>query len=558
MLYKKDKFAGLSKANKERVADIVLDIIENLPEQALHQLLGAYDDDISKMVFALFNQTERVLNLGGSISEPTIEYLDQMKKSMDATLKKLSYNYFKTTVLNNFRQGWRNLEWGNIAQLYPNTSILAGRGSGKSYEFAYAFPLWRLYSYDKLSSRQRNTVDNQNRKETCIITNTATLGKIHIGKINEEISLNDIIAEKLNPNGKASLAETSIETETGSMIHMRGKDGFIRGLHVGACVCDDLPDESSVYSAEQRDKLWKLFTGAISPIVEPYGYHIVSGTPYQEHDIYYQIRKTNKFKCLEYPAIFPDGRILAPDRFTFDKLNEERKALGSLIFSREYLVVPISDNATIFPYEFLMRSTIGMETTPLVDLIDLYPIKMKRVVVGCDFAISGTVSADYTVYTVWGQGFDNMYYLLHVWRKQGASHNEQINKIVELDAKFKPNVIITESNGFQRVLSSLAKERGLKNIQEFTTTSSNKKDLYSGLPSLGAMFERGEIRIPYAEGETKTVVSSLFGEFNSVAFRSDRGTLESVSGHDDMVMSCFIAITSLRESGGTTIKIDLV
>jgi hypothetical protein len=49
----------------------------------------------------------------------------------------------------------------------------------------------------------------------------------------------------------------------------------------------------------------------------------------------------------------------------------------------------------------------------------------------------------------------------------------------------------------------------------------------------------------------------LLFKFNSVAFRSDKGTLESISGHDDTVSSSFMAINKLREST-VMIKIDAV
>ena len=150
-----------------------------------------------------------------------------------------------------------------------------------SYEFCMAFPLWRLYSYHRPSFMRPDNPDNKNRQETCIITNTEKLGKEHIDKVVEEIRTNEALAAKLNPTGKASLAATSIECENGTKLHLRGKDGFIRGLHVGSAVSDDLPDESSIYSLEQREKLRDLFKGAITPIVEPYGYNIVDGTPYQ-------------------------------------------------------------------------------------------------------------------------------------------------------------------------------------------------------------------------------------------------------------------------------------
>lgn len=417
-----------------------------------------------------------------------------------------------------------------------------------SYEGCFAFILWRLYSYDRPSTFLRESVDNRNRKETCMITNNETLGKKHIAMIISEINQNDILREKLNPNMKAKLAATSITTEIDSILHLRSKDSMIRGLHVGAVVCDDLPDESSLYSQEQREKLHEVFYGSITPIVEPFGYLCVFGTPYNSGDLYGDLKSDARFKVFEYPAIFPDGQLLAPDRLTFSRLTEERQSLGTLVFNREYLVVPVADTSTIFPYEFLKRSIHGMEHISFTNDIESYPIKLVRVVVGCDFAISGNVGADYTVYTVWGIDSNNLIYLINLYREQGASHDLQVNRLIEFNARYKPNKLVCESNGFQRILAGMAKERGLINIEEFITTEGNKKDLKLGLPSLSALFESGRLRVPYGDENTRKLVDIMFGEFNSIAFNSKKGTLESVCGHDDTCMSSFMAIQDLREN----------
>lgn len=691
---------SLSFRQLDSIIDTATRIVQNLPVKAVNQLMEAYKGDQDAMLSEIFRQTENVLKLNTTLETERLSYVDQLTESMDDSLKIMSYNYFKTTMLPNFRQGWRNLEWGNMIQLYPNSGYLAARSHGKcflagtrilmadwtvknvediypgmevmgmdftprkvltrhigrsqmftvhqengisytvnrfhilclwdtkrkhyvevpmgnflkypqekqnrfrgyrvfssdnpileyspitvepygdgsyygfacdgdhkflledntvvhnSYEFCMAFPLWRMYSYRRPNFMKPDIPDNKNRKETCIITNTETLGKEHLDKVKEEIHTNEALSAVLNPNGKASLGATGFECENGSKLHLRGKDGFIRGLHVGAAVSDDLPDDSSIYSLEQREKLSALFKGAITPIVEPYGYNIVDGTPYQAQDLYYELKQDPKFMVFEYPAIFPDGRLLAPDRFTFDKLMEEKKSVGTLVFSREYLVVPISDDSTIFPMEILMRSTIGMENVRLVDNIESFPFKLSRVVMGCDFAVSGNVGADYTCYTVWGKDLNGSYYLLHIYREKGLSHNEQINKIEYLNTVFKPNEIVVENNGFQSILADMCVQRGIRNIFPFTTTSGNKKDLRTGWASLAALFERGDIRCPY-HPDTRQRIDTMFGEFTSIAFRSDRGTLESISGHDDTVSSSFMAINRLRESA-LQIKVDAV
>ena len=524
-------------------------IIERLPEKALNQLLEGYGNDVDTMLREMVYQSEKALYLGRTMDSESLSYVDNVKASMDNTLKILSLNYFITTMLPKFRLGWRNIEWSNLTQLYPWSCYLCARASGKSYQWSYAFILWRLWSYTRPTAYRQDTTDNANRKETCYITNTFTLAKVQIAKVTEEIEANDLIKEKLNPYNKASIGETAIKTETGSTLHVRGKDSMIRGLHVGACLCDDMPDESSLYSDEQREKLKELLKGTIEPIVEPYGYFLVTGTPYSSapNELYQILKADKRFYCFEYPILFPDGRPLAPDRYTFEQILAKKEELGTIVFNREYLVVPISDTSTIFPYEYLMRSIIGMETIRFASSIDDFPFKLTRVHIGVDFAVSGNIGADYTVYSVWGKDAMDNYYLLYYYRKRGMSHNEQVDKIVQLDRLFHPNKIRCEANGFQSILSGLAKERGLKNIEPFTTTEGNKKDLYTGLPSLSAMFERGQIKCPYAMGETRQAVDLMFGEFSSITFRSDNGKLEAASGHDDVVMANFLAINSLRE-----------
>lgn len=536
-------------------------IIERLPERALNQLLEGYGNDVDTMLREMVHQSEKALYLGRTLDSESLSYVDNVKASMDNTLKILSLNYFITTMLPKFRLGWRNIEWSNLTQLYPWSCYLCARASGKSFQWSYAFILWRLWSYTRPTAYRQDTVDNANRKETCYITNTFTLAKVQIAKVTEEIEVNDLIKEKLNPYNKASIGETAIKTETGSTLHVRGKDSMIRGLHVGACLCDDMPNESSLYSDEQREKLKELLKGTIEPIVEPYGYFLVTGTPYSSapNELYQILKADKRFYCFEYPILFPDGRPLAPDRYTFEQILAKKEELGTIVFNREYLVVPISDTSTIFPYEYLMRSVIGMETIRFASSIDDFPFKLTRVHIGVDFAVSGNIGADYTVYSVWGKDAMDNYYLLYYYRKRGMSHNEQVDKIVQLDRLFHPNKIRCEANGFQSILSGLAKERGLKNIEPFTTTEGNKKDLYTGLPSLSAMFERGQIKCPYAIGETRQAVDLMFGEFSSITFRSDNGKLEAASGKDDICMSSFIAINSLREDDKEVkISVDLI
>lgn len=79
-------------------------IIENLPGKALNQLLEGYENDVDKMLREMLVQAERTMYLGRTLDSENLNYVENVKASMDTTLKILSFNYFKLTML-------LSLEW---------------------------------------------------------------------------------------------------------------------------------------------------------------------------------------------------------------------------------------------------------------------------------------------------------------------------------------------------------------------------------------------------------------------------------------------------------------
>ena len=282
-------------------------------------------------------------------------------------------------------------------------------------------------------------------------------------------------------------------------------------------------------------------------------------TPFHETDLYAHIRENDKtFKYFEYPAVMPDGTIVAPHRWNMQELEDEYETNGPLIFSRELLVVPISDGSTIFPWEMLRKSFVGMQDYRLVQNRDSFPIPVKFVSVGCDFARSANIGSDYTVFTVWGIDSLENYWLLHMWRKKGASYNEQIAKLKEIERNFRPDEIIAESNGFQQIMAEIGREHGIKNITDFNTDGWNKKDLYEGLPSLAILFNQGRIKFPRGNIESKEQTDLICTEFNSITIKPQTGKLESAGSHDDTCMSAWFAIKCISVQKNKDINFVMV
>jgi hypothetical protein len=521
-------------------------IIDLFDENSLREISGGYQNDIDNLIDIIEEETIKIFDeIPEPVSQDKFYNLTHVTESIHESLKVLNYNYFKTTMLPEFYMAPHSIEWGNIIQIYDRTCILASRGLGKSYEFSLALPIWKMYGYRKATDLNPISLDIARRREGLIITNKYELGRKLLSKISAEIKENNQLWERLKPKHKdeGTLGRERIETRNGCEINLRSAESSARGLHPDWIVVDDFADTNWIYSQTQRDKAIEHFYGDIMKTIERGGTINVVGTPFHEKDLYAHIREKDKtFKYFEYPAIFPDGTITAPHRWNMKELQQEYDTNGSLIFSREILVVPISDSSTIFPWSILEKAFVNMHGYNLVQNRDSFPIKFKRVVVGCDFAISASVGADSTVFAVWGLDDYSNYWLLYIWRKQGASHNEQIAKLKEVERQFRPEEIIAENNGFQRIMLDLAKEHGIKNVTEFTTTSWNKKDMYNGLPSLAVLFEQGRIRMPRGDIYSKEMSDWLCSEFNSITIKPDSGKLESAGQHDDGPMATFFSI----------------
>lgn len=521
-------------------------MVDMMDERAINEMLSGSEKDLNKLLGIIEEEAVKVFSvLPKPVTSDKYFELSNLTKCMDESLKVLSYNYFKVTMLPDFYIGWHSIEWGNLVQIYPYLVILAARSLGKTFEFSRALPLWKMYGYRKGTDLYPVDRLTELRGKGLIITNEYKLAKKILEGIVDEITSNDLLAERLMPTSQkeGSLGKEQIKTKNGCILDLRSASSSPRGLHPGWIVVDDFLDESSLYSQEQRDKVHNYFYSDVMKSLEKRGGTInVVGTPFHDRDLYYDLRNDHQFKFFEYPAIFPDGMITAPHRWSIEDLEQEYKSSGSVIFSRELLVVPVSDTSTIFPWSILENAFKGMHNYVLVPNRDSFKMKFKYVTVGCDFAISANIGSDASVFTVWGEDEFESYWLLYVWRGVGKSHSEQIAKIAEIERNFRPDEIVAESNGFQQLMLDEAHQRGVRAITPFNTNTWNKKDLRNGLPSLAILFEQGRIRMPRGDEYSRKQTDWLCGEFNTITIKPDSGKLESAGAHDDGPMSSWLGI----------------
>jgi phage terminase large subunit-like protein len=536
--------------------DLVDEIIEGMDERGLNEMMSGDIHDVDTIFDALMEDTYRIMYTGDTSIDFKPRYEENVSAVVEDTLRCANLTYFITSVIPDFQLSWHHLEWGELVHQHKKLCINAARDHGKSYYFSNAYAAWQLYRYKKPSTTRyskRPTAASSNRGFlfSFSLQQSVDLLEILKGTIEE----NEILKERLFPQSTANnWSATNIVCRNGARLTGKGFGSSVRGAHPYWIIVDDGLKDNVIYSSLQRNKSTDYFHSVIMNMLVPGGQIIVVGTPFHAEDLYGDLKTKNGWFVIEYPAIFPDGRILWPQRWSFKDLMDKKETQGSIIFSRENLCRPITNESSIFPMEILTRSLLRMENYTLVDAREEFPVKFSKVVVGCDFAISANVGADYAVFSVWGiDELTDERWLLHLYREKGAKFFEQMNVLRRINSRFRPDLIVMENNTFQQIFVETADTEGMPVIGH--TTGIDKYDLKTGWPHLSTLFERGKIHIPIGNVYSQQVKDLIFQDLGSVAF-TEKG-LESVGSHDDISSSFWLA--DLAASRMTTgFKFDML
>lgn len=529
---------------------VVDEIIEGMDDRGIIELTGGgREEDVDRVLEELIWDAYSVLFTGKVDIDFSPKYEERLSESIEEVLRKRNLAYFITSVLPDFQLSWHHLEWCDLVHRYNKLCVEAARDHGKSYFFSNAYCNWKLYSYSRPTRSPysaRPSKSNSNRGYLFSFSLQQSVDLMEILKAT--IEGNDILRERLFPDDKNSgaWASTNIVCRNGARLTCKGFGSSVRGAHPYWIVVDDGLKDNVIYSSLQRQKSIDYFHSVIMNMLVPRGQIIVVGTPFHASDLYGDLKSKSIFATgsstgwfvIEYPAIFPDGRILWPQRWGYNELMGKRETQGNIIFSRENLCRPITNESSIFPLKVLERALVRMENYVLVNNREDFPIRFNKVVVGCDFALSANVGSDYTVFSVWGvEDETREMWLLNLYRFKGKTFHEQMQILKGINVRFRPECMVLEQNTFQQIFVQESDKQGMPVIGH--TTGIDKYDLKTGWPGLAILFERGKIHIPIGNKYSQDIKDLIFTDLGSVAF-TDKG-LESVGEHDDISSSMWLA-----------------
>lgn len=517
------------------------EIISTLDDRAILELYEGGGDDIDRMIDGMLTDVYNTIYTGNRDIDFMPKYTDKLSENIEEILRCNNLTYFITSVLSDFQMSWHHIEWGDLVHHHNKLCIEAARDHGKSYYFSNAYLIWQLYRYSKPKIQQysrRPSKSNSNRGFLFSFSLQQAVDLIEILK--GTIEGNDELRERLMPanNKDGAWASTNIVCKNGARLTGKGFGSSVRGAHPYYIVVDDGLKDNVIYSQLQRQKSIDYFHSVIMNMLVPGGQIIVVGTPFHANDLYGDLKSKKGWFVIEYPAIFPDGRILWPQRWNFRDLIDKKNTQGNIIFSRENLCRPIVSDSSIFPLDILKRSLVRMENYTLVRNRDDFPMKFPKVVTGSDFSISSSVGADFYCYATFGVDEENSMWLLDLQLGKGKKYDEQLQILRGIYARFHPDVMVFESNVFQMIFTEGAEKYGLPVVPH--NTGVEKNDLSKGWCALAIMFERSKIHIPIGDKHSQEIKDIIFDQLGSVAF-TDKNGISSVGSHDDICSAFWLA-----------------
>ena len=342
-----------------------------------------------------------------------------------------------------------------------------------------------------------------------------------------------------------------------------GSGGQITGGHFDVVLCDDLEDDRTTFSSNERRKTRDWFLGTVGPMLSPGGVMYVIGTRKHADDLYSHLtenpmwRKVEDRAIIEWPTshtaeyghdgkvvdveIVGDSKVLWPEERPIKYLLKERLSVGPRLFSREWQHQVQDDSTAQIRWEWIERA---MKRGADMSLYRNPNLKL-HVVQGWDLALvtdakhAESHNTDYTVGITWGRATNGDRYLLGVNRKRGLTPQQLIANIKAEFLRFRGKVstVRVERNAFGQLHYMGLKESTDLPLKPHMTTGTNKLDPFDGLPSLASLFENDKVILPSSTPQDREDIEALCQELYGLGREK----------HDDTVMALWIAELGVRD-----------
>ena len=425
-----------------------------------------------------------------------------------------------------------HMQWDKLITSHDRVCILAPRDHGKTFLCSFAYPIWQAIRIPNGSG--------------FIFSASAPQAERILFDVKNEIENNPKL-QWLYPNDpKRRWSSSFVKLANGHRIYARGFGTKVRGGHPNWIDCDDVLGDQTAYSETVRLKEIEFFYTAISNMVVPGGQILVVGTPLHCDDIYGELSKNARYAFARFKALNDDGQPLWAARYSKAALLAKREEIGTVRFAREQQCEPITDDMSLFPKSLFYNSPTEQRMVTLGMPMEFWEERGITRFMAADFALSSNVRADYSV--IWVMGLDSLgnRWIIDIIRGHGMPYQEQLSVINATGRKYEPALVLLEDNQAQRIFGDeLIRTTDLP-IHPYTT-GVEKHALDKGVPGLRVLLENGKFRIPRGDRRSVEMTDLWINEMHNFTFV--KGKVQSVGGHDDMVMACWLCNQAIRMGG---------
>ena len=377
-------------------------------------------------------------------------------------------------------------EWHNLIDNHNRVLIGAPRESAKSTQISIARVLWELGN-------------NPNIRIKIVCANDA-LANAMIHEISTNIEKNKYLHEvfpNLKPDYAASWSRTMLFVKRDIIakdpsVEASGVLSTGVGGRADLLIFDDVVDfRNAISQSALREGVKKAFFEVWCNLLGPKGRAIYVGTVWHSQDLTCDLKEHEEWSVWWRPAYDAEtGILLWGDKWTREALDARLKEIGGRAFSRQFLLVPISDEERLFTDEILKRCEDVNYTYSEIEL----PVGSPYYI-GVDLASSLGEKAAYCVFFVIGLDINKRIYPIEIIRKR-CKFPETVQTIEDLWIKYKPMMIQVENNSYQEVVIQQLHDRYPEIPVVGHHTGKNKADPKVGLPGMCVTMENGNWCIP--------------------------------------------------------------
>tara|TARA_R100001230_G_C5684772_1_gene193309 strand:- start:817 stop:2238 length:1422 start_codon:yes stop_codon:yes gene_type:complete len=442
---------------------------------------------------------------------------------MDMKMSKGNFPYFFQNILG-YELADFHQEWLDLVNSTQRTVIICSRDHGKSV----FFHAWAVYQLIFQEPPYQMLYISSNQKQTMV----------HMKDI-DRMFTNIPALRKYKP--KSGWAVGSMRLTNGNEILERSVGSQIRGLHPQEIIIDD-PMKEFTIAAIQRVTDW--FWGDMIPTLHHTASLRMVGTPFTYTDIFAELEENSEYSVNRYPAINQHGEALWSSRWDIDSLERRRKEIGSSKFTREYLCIPISSNTMLFAKEHIDKSKDRTEK------LLWHGKENMKYYIGYDPSLSA--DGDYTVMIVIEVDEDMNKKVVHMVREKNVDFRSHITRISDLCQRFKPEVVMIETNTFAKSFSMELRDISDFPVRDFTMSRKKKEEI---ILNLQMNLENGKIIFPYADDAAKGVSNAIIQELEAFGI-STTGKIEGLGAHDDCVIALALANHATKSFNDAFVDVD--